>query len=175
MSAPAEESSRTPEQVSGARISERPAEAAAGVIHVALGDVIALLDPPADSGNCVLIAWSTGGPVGVDVEAVKPGRRTLLMEMAQSAFSPAAFAVLRSIKSEDTAATFYRIWVRKEAVLKAEGDGLGGPMQSFSVVGLTSKGIQWSEEITLPSHDRIWRICDLKPAPAHAACIAVPL
>lgn len=65
------------------------------------------------SGNCVLIAWSTGGPVGVDVEAVKPGRRTLLMEMARSAFSAAEFAVLRSIKSEETAATFYRIWSGK--------------------------------------------------------------
>jgi 4'-phosphopantetheinyl transferase len=127
------------------------------------------------SGNCVLIAWSRGGPVGIDVEAVKPGRRTLLMEMARSAFAPAEFEVLRSIKSEETAETFYRIWVRKEAVLKAEGYGLGGPMQSFSVVGQTSEGIQWFNKITLPFHDRVWSIGDLKPAPVHAASIAIPL
>ena len=52
VSAPAEESGGAPEQVSGARTSERPAEAAPGVIHVAVGEVIALLDPPG-SGHSV--------------------------------------------------------------------------------------------------------------------------
>src|SRR5882724_3229871 len=52
VSAPAEESGGTPKKVSRARISERPAKAAPGIIHVALGEVIALLDPPG-SGHCV--------------------------------------------------------------------------------------------------------------------------
>jgi hypothetical protein len=46
VSTPTEEHGGTPEEVLCVRMTERPAEAAAGKIHIALGDVIALLDPP---------------------------------------------------------------------------------------------------------------------------------
>ena len=127
------------------------------------------------SGDCVLIGWTEGGPVGVDVEAVEPYRRVSFTEIASSAFSADECAVLSSVTAEETAATFYRVWVRKEAVLKAEGCGVGGPLKSFSVAVRTPLGTRWLDEVSFPSSDRVWSIVDLTPAPAHLASVAVPL
>ena len=127
------------------------------------------------SGDCVLIAWTGGGRVGVDVEAVEPYRRVSSTEIASSAFSADECAVLSSVTAEETAATFYRIWVRKEAVLKAEGCGVGGPLKSFSVAVWTPVGTRWLDEVSFTSSDRVWSIVDLTPAPAHVAAVAVPL
>ena len=127
------------------------------------------------SGDCVLLAWTEGGPVGVDVEAVEPYRRISFTEIASSAFSTDECAVLSSVTAEESAATFYRIWVRKEAVLKAEGCGVGGPLKSFSVAVRTPLGTRWLDEVSFPSSDRVWSIVDLTPAPAHVAAVAVPL
>jgi len=82
---------------------------------------------------------------------------------------------LSSVTAEETAATFYRVWVRKEAVLKAEGCGVGGPLKSFSVAVRTPLGTRWLDEVSFPSSDRVWSIVDLTPAPAHIASVAVPL
>src|SRR5204862_5816211 len=84
-------------------------------------------------------------------------------------------AVLSSVTAEETAATFYRVWVRKEAVLKAEGCGVGGPLKSFSVALRTFLGIRWLDEVSFTSSDRLWSIVDLTPAPAHVAAVAVPV
>src|SRR5215470_14672376 len=126
------------------------------------------------SGDCVLIAWTEGGPVGVDVEAVEP-YRVSFTEIASSAFSADECAVLLSVTAEETAETFYRVWVRKEAVLKAEGCGVGGPLKSFSVAVRTPLGTRWLDEVSFPSSDRVWSIVELTPAPAHVAAVAVPL
>ena len=127
------------------------------------------------SGDCVLIAWTAGGPVGVDVEVLEPYACVPFTEIANSAFSADECAVLSSVKPEETAATFYRVWVRKEAVLKAEGCGVSGPLKSFSVAVRTPLGIRWLDEISFPSSDRVWSIVDVTPAPAHVAAVAVPL
>jgi 4'-phosphopantetheinyl transferase len=111
----------------------------------------------------------------VDVEAVEPYRPVSFAEIASSAFSADECAVLSSVRAEETAATFYRVWVRKEAVLKAEGCGVGGPLKSFSVAVRTPLGTRWLDEVSFPSSDRVWSIVDLTPAPVHVASVAVPL
>ncbi len=126
------------------------------------------------SGNLLIVAWSTAGPVGVDVEAVQPGTRASFMELSNSALSPAELEVLRSASSAEIAAIFYRIWVRKEAVLKAEGLGIGGLLRSFSVAEKTARGIRWCEDTVLSQQGRTWKLQELNPAPGYAACIAVP-
>jgi 4'-phosphopantetheinyl transferase len=127
------------------------------------------------SGNCVILAWSDGRPVGVDVEAVERFCHSSFTEIAGSAFSPDECAALASVKPEDSAATFYRIWVRKEAILKAEGCGIGGALQSFSVGVRSRDGVLWPDEIMFPSSARTWSIFDFNPAPGHAASVAGPV
>jgi phosphopantetheinyl transferase len=67
-------------------------------------------------------------------EKIHPwSRGALLNEVSASAFSRVERAVLSAAEPNEALITFYRIWVRKEAVLKGEACGLGGCLQSFSV------------------------------------------
>ncbi len=75
------------------------------------------------SGDVVLWAFTRGREVGVDVERVRPRRD--LSRLAERALPPARAAALRGLKPEDQARAFFVAWSRKEAYLKARGEGLG--------------------------------------------------
>lgn len=77
------------------------------------------------AGEHVLLAVSDAGPVGADIEA------------AGDHLSAVAHLVRSPREHVETADEVLRIWVRKEAVLKATGDGLSVPMSSFSVTPFT--------------------------------------
>ncbi|MBW0105558.1 4'-phosphopantetheinyl transferase superfamily protein [Pseudonocardia sp. KRD-291] len=79
------------------------------------------------SGNLVGVALGPG-PVGIDVEQ----RRTLtsLDGLAEHVLSPAE----RADGGLD-AHTFLITWTRKEALLKATGDGLSSPMDAITLSG----------------------------------------
>ena len=70
------------------------------------------------SGDYALIAVTADAPVGVDIERHREHRRW--REIAKRFFAPHEASSLR------TADDFYRLWVVKEAVLKALGTGLRG-------------------------------------------------
>lgn len=125
------------------------------------------------SGDCVIIAWCAGKAVGVDVEALDRKMTSSFTEMAATAFSDSEREVLQVYKDKHMAETFYRIWVRKEAVLKAEGCGLGGNTKSFSVSSLNQGGVEWLDEVRFPESGRVWKIIDLTTLPNHAAAAAV--
>ena len=126
------------------------------------------------SGDCVLIAWSLGRSVGIDVEALDRDPPVLFNDVAATAFSHAERAVLCAAAPDHIATTFYRTWVRKEAVLKAEGCGIGGRLQSFSVARRHEARTEWVDQVQYPDSRRIWKIVDLAPAPGHFAALAVP-
>ena len=65
-------------------------------------------------------------------------------------------------------------WAAKEAVLKAEGCGLGAPLQAFSVVRRGSDGDEWIDEMRYPGSGKIWQLVDLPCADGHAAALAMP-
>lgn len=67
------------------------------------------------SGDCVLFAVA-GSPVGVDTEAVN--KNLDIQDIAASCFSPGEqHAVTGAVE-------FYKIWTRKEALLKCTGKGI---------------------------------------------------
>lgn len=75
------------------------------------------------SGALAAIAVARGRRVGVDVERVR--RRTDVLGIAGSAFSPAERLEIEALPSdEERRAAFFRCWTRKEAYLKARGVGL---------------------------------------------------
>ena len=76
------------------------------------------------SGDVVGVALTRAGPVGIDIEAV---REIDFAAVAESVCTPAERPDVR------TAADFYSFWTRKEAVLKATGDGLARPMTDLHV------------------------------------------
>jgi 4'-phosphopantetheinyl transferase len=89
------------------------------------------------SGNVVAIALAGDGRVGFDVEAVR-----VLDDMAgvaRSAFGADECDELAGTPSADRLHTFYRIWARKEAMLKALGLGLSA-LSMISVSGAEGFG-----------------------------------
>jgi 4'-phosphopantetheinyl transferase len=122
----------------------------------------------AHSGPHVVVAVSRAGPVGVDVECLKPQtdyrplvRKTLTADEAVAFHSGGA----RSLD-------FLRIWVRKEAVTKAVGTGIATPFDTFAV-GAPAKLatlVTWPDD---PSLVERTTLLDLPGDPGSPAAVAV--
>ena len=70
-------------------------------------------------------------PVGVDVEAIRPGRDVLAL--AQRALPAGESEAVRAASPEERERAFYRAWARHEARLKCLGTGLGAPAREAPV------------------------------------------
>jgi 4'-phosphopantetheinyl transferase len=85
----------------------------------------------AHSEDLALYAFAARQEVGVDVERV---REIPDMErIARRFFAPDEHAALEALPTRDRVRAFYLAWTRKEAYVKAVGDGLQTPLDSFSV------------------------------------------
>lgn len=90
----------------------------------------------------VAVAVTLVHDVGIDVEALDPGR--LSMDLAASTFAPAEVAMLRATPDADLTGALYAVWTLKEACIKAIGKGLSLPLDSFSVT-LDPLAVSFSE------------------------------
>lgn len=82
------------------------------------------------SGDLVALAFGRGTPVGIDVER----RRTLRdpLAIARRFFSEAEFAFISA--ASEISAAFFAVWTAKEAIVKANGKGIGaGELRGFTV------------------------------------------
>lgn len=73
----------------------------------------------AHSGRRVLLAFAKGMRVGVDVELHRPFDEAL--EISDRFFGPRETKALRGLEGAEREAAFFRLWTRKEAVVKAAG------------------------------------------------------
>ncbi len=71
-----------------------------------------------------VLAMADGREVGVDVERISSARASL--RIADAFFSPREAAVLRRLPASSRTRAFFTYWTRKEAYLKATGEGLSG-------------------------------------------------
>lgn len=89
------------------------------------------------SGGLAVVAVCRAAPVGVDVEAVRPLRRLRgLAERVMSAEELSAFE-----RARDPERFFFELWTRKEAVVKAIGEGIIRELRSLSYEGLTVQAL----------------------------------
>ncbi|MGX7761505.1 4'-phosphopantetheinyl transferase family protein [Streptomyces angustmyceticus] len=130
----------------------RPAVAGAGggAVHFSLSH----------SGGLALLGLAAR-PVGVDIERVPAPR---IAEDAARALHPTEQAELADLPAASRPRAFARCWTRKEARLKATGEGLsgGGPRALYLGTGPRPAG--------LPG----WRIDDVQVPEGYAAACAVP-
>jgi 4'-phosphopantetheinyl transferase len=83
------------------------------------------------SGAVALLAVTVGFKVGVDVEQVK--RNAATEEIAHRFFSPGEIEMLISQPENLRTEAFFRCWTRKEAYIKARGEGMSIPLNEFEV------------------------------------------
>lgn len=97
----------------------------------------------------MLIAVSKGQEVGVDLERIRSDVE--VAKLSARYFAPSEHAVMMQSDEEDRAAWFFRYWVSKEAVLKAQGVGLQGLSECEVLLGADGIGT----EIRVPFGSRI--------------------
>jgi 4'-phosphopantetheinyl transferase len=136
-----------------------------------------LLEPPADvrfnlshSGVRGLVALSVGIEVGVDIEAERP---LALLDVARRFFAPGEVAALQALPAAERARAFFCGWTRKEAFIKAHGDGLGFPLDQFEVSLAPDEAGQLLRSIAAdPDATAHWRVASVAAPPGYAAAVA---
>jgi len=99
----------------------------------------------AHSRGEVLIALCRDAAVGVDVEWVNAGIEAL--EVARSSFAAAEVLAVEAADDAARVDAFYRVWVKKEAVVKAHGGGLVLGLDTFAVsANATEEVVRLGEE-----------------------------
>ena len=119
------------------------------------------------SEDRALIAVTWGAAIGVDIELAKPLEN--LRDISRRIFSESESMILDSLSGNEQFRTFYRIWTRKEAVLKATGEGLMKPLNSFNVVTdaevieVSLDGKTWSLVDVALDRDYVGAVCFASP------------
>jgi 4'-phosphopantetheinyl transferase len=85
----------------------------------------------AHSENLALLAFAHTGAVGVDVEQVRPMPDA--DQLVARFFSPREQFAFKQLPDEQKPAAFFNLWTRKEAWLKATGDGIGHLLSQVEV------------------------------------------
>ncbi len=83
------------------------------------------------SDGIALYAVTRGRELGVDLERIRPDRAD--ENVAEQFFSPREMAALRALPPNARPEAFFACWTRKEAYIKATGDGFTIPLNQFSV------------------------------------------
>jgi len=118
-----------------------------------------------------LIALAEQRAIGTDVENIKRGSD--VKRLAERFFSDSERRALRRLSGAELQAAFVRCWTRKEAYIKAKGDGLALPLDQFDVS--IEAGDRDALLATRPDAAEAarWTILDVSVEPAYAAAVAV--
>lgn len=104
------------------------------------------------SGDWLVLALCREGPLGVDIEMGL--RRRPILPLAERFYAPGEYLWLRTLPVQEQDSAFYRLWSRKEAVLKAHGAGIAAGLEK--VCFLPEQG--WRLENLLDT--RIYEVSD---------------
>jgi 4'-phosphopantetheinyl transferase len=116
------------------------------------------------SHGLVLIGITHKREIGMDVELIRP--EVAGEEIARRYFSQKEFEELSRLPMGMKAAGFFRCWTRKEAYIKARGEGLSIPLKSFSV------SLEDSVQEVLRSPDHMeWCLQSLEPQSDYAGAV----
>ncbi len=121
------------------------------------------------SDTTAALAVTVSSPIGLDIEAHRP----LTDDIAGRFFSAAEIEALHALPEAARAAAFFRCWTRKEAVVKALGDGLNRPLTSFDV-SIADVDQPLLLRMSRETDDELarWRLFNFIPAPGLAGAVA---
>ena len=123
------------------------------------------------SAGVALYAVTRGRDVGVDVEALRADFAT--DEIAERFFSPAERQALRGLPPERRCEAFFACWTRKEAYIKARGQGLSLALDAFDVSLTPGEPAALLATRDDAAQAERWSLHALDPGPGFAGAVAV--
>lgn len=124
----------------------------------------------AHSQGLALIAFARGREVGVDLEQVRPLQDA--WKIVDQFFSAHEKQVLARLPADQQLQAFFHCWTRKEAVLKARGDGLSFPLDHLEVTLLPGDPARLVKVEDQPAEAQRWRLLDLVPDEGFVGALA---
>ncbi|MEY9947173.1 4'-phosphopantetheinyl transferase [Kitasatospora sp. GAS204A] len=122
------------------------------------------------SGRLVVAAFARSADVGVDVEEIQPGFDA--SAAARFSCSDDEQSVLASLPDSARAPAFFRYWARKEAAVKATGEGLRRSLRLIEV-GHPDHRPRLLAHTWRPAIAADAELLDLRPAPGYAAALCL--
>lgn len=125
----------------------------------------------AHSGQLALYAFTLDVDIGVDVEEMRDVPD--IEQIAAHYFCKAEASELKAIGGGQPAThAFFRCWTRKEAYIKAVGDGLYLPLDQFQVTLGADAPTKFVHIGNDPSLADGWTLQHLDPAPNYVGALA---
>ena len=123
------------------------------------------------SEDLAVCAFSSGREIGVDVEAVREMRDA--DEIAARFFSRRENEAYLALDPRDRPLGFFNCWTRKEAFIKARGDGLHYPLDRFDVSLAPGEPARILRVEDTPGEQCDWTLHSFMPGPGLAGAIVV--
>lgn len=123
----------------------------------------------AHSGDLILYAVQKEREVGIDVELIRAEPSYELI--AEQFFAAAEVAALRALPFAAQPQAFFHTWTRKEAFIKARGEGLSFPLDGFAVSWEAQSPITL-DVYPFPRESKRWKLYHLEPKAAYVGALA---
>jgi 4'-phosphopantetheinyl transferase len=123
------------------------------------------------SHGVALLALTRSGEIGVDVEFIREEFAGLAI--AESLFSPIEVSRLKALPPDIQVSAFFKCWTRKEAYIKARGEGLSHPLNEFVVSFIPGEPAALVSTARNPGEASQWSLLDVHPDPNYVGAIAV--
>ncbi|HVG20211.1 MAG TPA: 4'-phosphopantetheinyl transferase superfamily protein [Blastocatellia bacterium] len=123
------------------------------------------------SHGLALLAVTRDRELGVDIERIRAGISD--EGIAERFFSDKEVRMLRGLPRELQDQAFFNCWTRKEAYIKARGEGLSMPLAVFDVSLIPGEPAALLETRLDPLESARWSLRELTAAPDFAAAIVV--
>ena len=123
------------------------------------------------SHGLALYAVTRGREIGVDLERIRPDLAD--EHIAEQFFSSLEIAALRALHTNIQKEAFFNCWTRKEAYIKAKGEGLSLPLDQFEVSLVPGEPAALLSTNGNPQEAFRWSLQELVPGSGFVAALAV--
>jgi 4'-phosphopantetheinyl transferase len=123
------------------------------------------------SGGMGLMAFTRRREIGVDIEHIK--RDFEVEGIANRFFSETEQRQLAALPSAERFEAFFRCWTRKEAYVKATGDGLSLPLHQFDVSIAAGENDALLATHPNDSEAALWLLRDIPAPSGYVAALCV--
>lgn len=124
-----------------------------------------------NAGDLSLYAVTLRQEIGVDLEQVRPMPDG--MDIARRFFSAPENEAFAGVPESDRDLAFFHCWTRKEAYIKAVGEGLSMPLDRFDVSFLPGRPPRLLATRGAPDEAARWTMLELHPGPGYVGALVI--